>query len=183
MRYDRYDQKHKMRALVECWVDKASARQRAGRAGRVCAGQCFHLYTRVRAAQVFEDHKSPEIRRVPLEELCLQILAMGHSDVSRFLGNSLDPPAQSAVVAALSTLTEVQAIDAHGSLTPLGHHLSKLPVDPHIGKMLILGAIFSCIEPILTIAACCSYKTPFASSIDRRADSAEARCDMKLCFV
>ena len=76
----RYEQKHKMRALVECWVDKASARQRAGRAGRVRPGQCFHLYTRVRATQAFADHKSPEIRRVPLEELCLQILAMGHAD-------------------------------------------------------------------------------------------------------
>jgi HrpA-like RNA helicase len=175
VKQSRYHQSHKIRTLVECWVDKASARQRAGRAGRVCAGHCFHLYTRVLATQVFEEHSSPEMRRVPLEELCLQILAMGHIDVMSFLAKALDAPSPSAVSAALSTLSDVSAIDERGRLTALGQHLAKLPVDPHIGKLLVLGAIFECIDPILTIAACCSYKSPLASSIDRRADMAEAR--------
>ena len=116
-------------------------------------------------------------------------------------GNGLAPPANSAVQAAMSNLCDVQvqsgffdllmnfsrfrpfsltcafvqAINSDGQLTALGHHLAKLPVDPHIGKMLIFGTIFSCIDPILTIAACCSYKMPFASSIDRRAEATEAR--------
>ena len=88
----------------------------AGRAGRVRAGLCIHLYTRVRATQVFAVHKTPEIRRVPLEEVCLQILALGHADAAAFLANALDPPAPSAVQAALATLADVQAIDSLGGI-------------------------------------------------------------------
>ena len=171
----RYNERAKMRLLVETWIDRASMRQRAGRAGRVQAGKCFHLYTRVRSASYFDEHKTPEMRRVPLEELCLQILSMGHRDVASFLGSALDPPSETAVKVAMQTLSDVQAVDEEGGLTALGQHLSRLPVDPHIGKLLIMGCIFSCLNPILTIAACCSYKMPFLTSIERRGLVDDAR--------
>ena len=54
-----------------------------------------------------------------------------------------------------------RALDDKEDLTPLGYHLAKLPIDPYSGKMLLFGAMFSCLDPILTIAACLSYKDPF----------------------
>jgi HrpA-like RNA helicase len=59
-----------------------------------------------------------------------------------------------------STLFQ-NALDANEELTPLGFHLARLPVDPHIGKMIIFGALFGCLDPILTVAACLDYKSPF----------------------
>jgi HrpA-like RNA helicase len=83
----------------------------------------------------------------------------------------MDPPSASAVQSALDTLVAISALSADHPdlpLTPLGAHLARLPVDPHLGKMLIYASVFGCLDPVLTIAACLSYKSPFSSSIDRR---------------
>ncbi len=53
------------------------------------------------------------------------------------------------------------ALDDNEDLTPLGYHLAKMPVDPQTGKMLLLGAMFSCLDPILTVAASLSFKDAF----------------------
>ncbi len=80
-----------------------------------------------------------------------------------------------AVVAAYHRLARLlQAIDEErgDKLTPLGYHLASLPVDPRIGKMLLFGAVFQCLDPILTIAASMSFRSPFLAPIDKR-DEAE----------
>jgi HrpA-like RNA helicase len=59
--------------------------------------------------------------------------------------------------------TQVGALDDAEELTALGHHLAALPVDVRVGKLLLLGASFGCLDPILTIAAALSYKSPFAA--------------------
>jgi len=46
-------------------------------------------------------------------------------------------------------------------LTPLGYHLARMPVDPHVGKMLLFAAIFSCIDPVATIAASLGFRDAF----------------------
>lgn len=53
------------------------------------------------------------------------------------------------------------ALDSQEELTPLGVHLARLPVEPHIGKMILFGALFCCLDPVLTIAASLSFKDPF----------------------
>lgn len=53
-------------------------------------------------------------------------------------------------------------------LTPLGHHLAALPVDVHIGKLMLFGAIFRCIDPVLTIAAFMNSRSPFVAPLDKR---------------
>lgn len=53
------------------------------------------------------------------------------------------------------------ALDANEELTPLGYHLAKLPVDPRVGKMILFGAIFSCLDPVLTVASVLGFKDPF----------------------
>lgn len=67
------------------------------------------------------------------------------------------------------------ALDRDNNLTPLGHHLAALPVDVRIGKLMLFGAIFSCIDSALTMAACLSYKTPFVAPFGQREKANKAR--------
>lgn len=98
-------------------------------------------------------HPTPEIVRIPLEMLCLQIKAMREDeDVKTFLGKALDPPDIRAIDSAWSTLRALGAIEEEGGtaarLTPLGAHLAMIPVDLRLGKMLVLASIFRCLDPV-----------------------------------
>jgi HrpA-like RNA helicase len=169
--------------LIACWCARASAKQRAGRAGRVQPGLCLKLFSSHTEQQIMQERSEPELKRIPLEEVCLTILATGLAkNCKEFLGRAPEPPPDDAIVGALKTLSEVGAVSLpapdlvldrrggagrHEKLTSLGRHLARLPVDVRVGKMLIYGALFLCIEPIVTIAACLSAsKSVFVSSLD-----------------
>ena len=95
----------------------------------------------------------------------------------------MNPPEAQAVNNSLETLRNLQALDADrdDKLTPLGYHLAALPVDPRLGKMLLLGAVFRCLNPILTIAASLAYRSPFVSPLDKREEADKAKRAM--CMV
>lgn len=98
-------------------------------------------------------HPTPEIVRIPLEMLCLQIKSMrADEDVKVFLGKALSPPDVRAIDSAWETLRSLGAVEAEGGwasrLTPLGKHLSSIPIDLRLGKMLVLAAIFRCLDPV-----------------------------------
>ncbi|XP_010414784.1 PREDICTED: DExH-box ATP-dependent RNA helicase DExH4, chloroplastic isoform X2 [Camelina sativa] len=164
----RYNPQKKLSRMVEDWISKANARQRMGRAGRVKPGHCFSLYTRHRFEKLMRPYQVPEILRVPLVELCLQIKLLGLGHIKPFLHKALEPPSESAINSAISSLHKVGALDADEELTPLGHHLAKIPVDVLIGKMLLYGGIFGCLSPILSIAAFLSCKSPFIHPNDEQ---------------
>lgn len=165
---NRYHESSQMSSLVETFVSKASALQRQGRAGRVRDGFCFRLYPKFRFNS-FIDYSIPEILRVPLEELCLHIMKCEYGSPESFLCKALDAPQQQAVCNAVGLLRKIGACQPEShTLTPLGHHLATLPVNVKIGKMLIFGAIFGCLEPIATIAAAMSEKSPFATPMSRK---------------
>ena len=91
--------------MEEGWVSRAAARQRAGRAGRVRPGQCYALFTSHRHGHVMRSHQVPEMHRVPLTEIVLQIKKLGVGEgAESFLAGSLEPPNPAAVAAALATL-------------------------------------------------------------------------------
>ncbi len=118
----------------------------------------------------------PELQRISLEEVCLSILGANlASNCMDFLMQAPEPPSNDSVSNALKVLEEVGAIEPLASLrdgerleviTPLGKHLSKLPVHIRLGKMLIFGTLFKVLDKILTIAASLSSKSPFATDMD-----------------
>ncbi|XP_076973258.1 ATP-dependent RNA helicase DHX29 isoform X1 [Tamandua tetradactyla] len=165
---NKYHESSQMSSLVETFVSKASALQRQGRAGRVRDGFCFRMYTRERF-EGFMDYSVPEILRVPLEELCLHIMKCNLGSPEEFLSKALDPPQLQVISNAMNLLRKIGACELNEpKLTPLGQHLAVLPVNVKIGKMLIFGAIFGCLDPVATLAAVMTEKSPFTTPIGRK---------------
>ncbi|KAL6239719.1 hypothetical protein BDW75DRAFT_102140 [Aspergillus navahoensis] len=169
-----YDPKDNMVRLQEVWASQAACKQRRGRAGRVRAGTCYKLYTR-KAESSMPQRPDPEIRRVPLEQLCLSVRAMqGIDDVASFLAKTITPPEGIAVEGAINFLHRVGALD-HDRLTALGRYLSMIPADLRCAKLMVYGSIFDCIDAAITIAAILTVKSPFVSPRERREEANAAR--------
>ncbi|XP_076661533.1 putative ATP-dependent RNA helicase DHX57 [Halictus rubicundus] len=171
MKETRFNSSQNMESLETCWVSQANALQRKGRAGRVMPGVCIHLYTSYKFKYHFSAQPVPEILRIPLEPLLLriQLLHKGMKvDSHQILGKLLEPPTAANIQSAIKRLQDVGAFNSECTLTPLGHHLAALPVDVRIGKLILFGAIFCCLDSALTIAACLSHKTPFTIPFERR---------------
>lgn len=167
-----YDALNNTPCLLPSWISKVSAQQRRGRAGRVQPGECYHLYPRC-VYDSFADYQLPEILRTPLQSLCLQIKSLKLGSISDFLSRALQSPELLAVQNAVEYLKTIGALDVDENLTVLGRYLTMLPMEPKLGKMLVLGAIFYCLDPILTIVAGLSVRDPFLSPMDKK-DLAEA---------
>ena len=168
-----FDPQNNMVKLEEVWASRAACKQRRGRAGRVRAGKCYKLYTRNAEAKMAE-RPEPEIRRVPLEQMCLSVRAMGVKDVASFLASALTPPESVAVDGAIDLLGRIGALDGD-ELTALGRHLALIPADLRCGKLMVYGATFGCLEACLTIAAILTVKSPFVSPQTKREESKAAR--------
>lgn len=143
-----------------------------------------------------QQHGVPEILRVPLEKIVLQVKAMlgakkkladsigvkksAQATKSSTKGVSLDPldtmlllsrcpdvPLESSVLSAEKLLVQIQALDpASKALTPLGEHLSTLPCMPRIGRLAVYGALLGCVYSACAVAACMSVRSPFNPSQD-----------------
>jgi len=175
----RQDKRYATSKLVLDWCSKASIKQRAGRAGRVKEGICCRLFSSRTAKLFMKDQTTPELQRVPLEEVCLSILAGNLSQsCTEFLMQAPQPPPLDSISLALRLLNEVGAVkirDNNGeTLTALGLHVAKIPVHVRLAKMLIFGAVFKCLDPILTVVASLSGKSPFATVMNDATRAAAA---------
>jgi ATP-dependent RNA helicase DHX36 len=96
----------------------------------------------------------PEILRADLQSTCLSVKIQGHEDkVEDFLAGALEPPAPQAVKASLQSLKDLGALTPEETVTPLGRILGSIPVHPALGKMIVLGIIFRCLDPMIILGA------------------------------
>ena len=146
-----YNPRTGIETLTATPVSKASAAQRAGRAGRTKPGKCFRLYTE-EAYQNLPDANPPEIQRSNLAPFILQLKALGIDNVLRF--DFLTPPPAEMMVRALELLYSLGALDDYAKLTkPLGLRMAELAVEPMMAKTLLSAPSFGCLSEALTIAA------------------------------
>lgn len=161
MKEKSYDPYNNVSTLQTSWVSRANARQREGRAGRCQPGTCYHLYSRLRAASMPE-YQTPEIKRMPIEELCLQVKLLDpNCRIADFLKKTLDPPVNETVKNAITLLQDLGALTQDEQLTDLGEKLGSLPVHPSTSKMLLFGILMNCLDPALTLACAAHYRDPF----------------------
>src|SRR5688500_5265397 len=138
-------------------ISKASATQRAGRAGRTGPGRCVRLWTQ-REELAMDEYELPEVRRVDLCGTVLALHAWGKPDVRNF--GWYEPPPEETLVAAERLLAMLGALDREsgGSITPLGRSLMELPVHPRLGRLLLGAAEAGRLHEGATVAALLSEK-------------------------
>ncbi|XP_027628805.1 putative ATP-dependent RNA helicase DHX57 [Tupaia chinensis] len=180
MKEKRYDASKGMESLEDTFVSQANALQRKGRAGRVASGVCFHLFTSHHYNHQLLKQQLPEIQRVPLEQLCLRIKILemfSTHNLQSVFSRLIEPPHADSLRASKIRLRDLGALTPDEKLTPLGYHLASLPVDVRIGKLMLFGSIFRCLDPALTIAASLAFKSPFVSPWDKKEEANQKRLE------
>ncbi|KOO34305.1 deah (asp-glu-ala-his) box polypeptide isoform cra_a [Chrysochromulina tobinii] len=174
MKENRYDPATRMESLDDVPISQANAKQRRGRAGRCRPGVAFHLVTK-RTLDAAPTHQAPEVQRMPLDRLILAIKALNYDRSAANALSRTTVKVKPAVEAEDGKEAQEAEFEIGEELTSLGLHLSRLPVDVHIGKLILLGAIFNRTNDVLTIAATLSTRTPFLSPVQRREEADQAK--------
>ena len=174
-----YDSIRRITMLLCTWMSKSNAKQRAGRAGRVQNGNYYGLYSKERYDSM-QAIGLPELLRSDLQEICLDIKSQAfETPLREFLAESLQPPARAAVDASVRNLQALDALTYDEQITPLGRLLAQLPVHPSLGKMIVLGIIFRCFDPMLILGAAATERALFLSPPHSREEADKT----KLSFV
>lgn len=138
-----------MESLVVVPCSRASANQRAGRAGRVGPGKCFRLYTKWSFYNEIQANPTPEILRVNLVHIVLLLLSLGITDLINF--EFIDPPSSDTLIKSLELLYALGALNSKGELTKTGRKMAEFPIDPMFAKCLITSSKFGVVQEILTV--------------------------------
>ncbi len=190
----KYDRLTGVQSFEVGWISKASASQRAGRAGRTGPGHCYRLYSSAVYERDFEEHAEPEILRMPVEGVVLQLKSMDLQHVVNFPFPT--SPDRQSLVKAEKLLTYLGAVSSEGKITSVGRELSHYPLSPRFSKMLTIGHQHGCMP--YTVALVAALASPelfisesqlnFSSPVqpddftieDRRAE--EARTQLKSAY-
>lgn len=155
-----------MQSFEVSWISKASASQRSGRAGRIGPGHCYRLYSSAVYQQYLDDHTTPEILRMPIESMVLQMKSMNIDSVSNFPFPT--PPDRDGLLKAEKVLTNLGAIvtsssakPQDGQITDLGRAMSLFPLPPRFSKMLVTGQQHACLPYVIIIVCALSVGDPF----------------------
>ncbi|KAL8981359.1 MAG: hypothetical protein Q9205_003827 [Flavoplaca limonia] len=179
----KYDQLTGVQSFEIGWISKASASQRAGRAGRTGPGHCYRLYSSAVYERDFKEHADPEILRIPVEDVVLQLKSMDLQHVANFPFPT--PPDRSSLVRAEKLLTYLGAL-SNGKITPVGRDLSIYPLSPRFSKMLVIGHQHDCMPYTIAMVAALAVPEFFIpdslldlSSPSRDAQSIYTHTDLK----
>lgn len=146
-----YNPRTGMSSLIVTPVSKASANQRAGRAGRTGPGKCFRLYTAWSFKNELEDNTVPEIQRTNLSSVVLMLKSLGINDLINF--DFLDAPPAETLIRSLEQLYALGMLNSRGELTKLGRRCAEFPSDPQLSKMIIGAERYGVVDEAITIAA------------------------------
>lgn len=165
-----YNPRIRVESLLVSPISKASAQQRAGRAGRTRPGKCFRLYTEAAFKKELIEQSYPEILRSNLASTVLELKKLGVDDLVHF--DLMDPPAPETLMRALEELNYLACLDDDGELTQMGKLASQFPLDPALAVMLISSPEFYCSNEILSLTSLLSVPQLFnrPASARKRAD-------------
>ena len=165
-----YNPRIRVESLLVSPISKASAQQRAGRAGRTRPGKCFRLYTEAAFKKELIEQTYPEVLRSNLSSTVLELKKLGIDDLVHF--DLMDPPAPETMMRALEELNYLACLDDDGNLTEMGRLASEFPLDPALAVMLISSPEFYCSNEILSLTALLSVPQIFVrpASARKRAD-------------
>uniref|UniRef100_A0A6A7FXD4 RNA helicase n=1 Tax=Hirondellea gigas TaxID=1518452 RepID=A0A6A7FXD4_9CRUS len=167
-----YNPRIRVESLLVTPISKASAKQRAGRAGRTQPGKAFRLYTEKAFQKELQEQTHPEILRSNLSSIVLTLKKLKIDDLVHF--DFMDPPAPETLMRALELLNYLGALDDEGDLTKLGEQMAEFPLDPQLSKMLIVSPKFKCSNEILSIVSLLSVPRIFMRPPDKKAQADQA---------
>ncbi|XP_076470502.1 putative pre-mRNA-splicing factor ATP-dependent RNA helicase PRP1 [Babylonia areolata] len=168
-----YNPRIRVESLLVTAISKASAQQRAGRAGRTRPGKCFRLYTEKAYMQEMQENTYPEILRSNLGSVVLQLKKLGIDDLVHF--DFMDPPAPETLMRALELLNYLAGLDDDGELTELGSMMAEFPLDPQLAKMVIASCDSNCSNEILSITSMLSVPQCFVRPTEAKKAADEAK--------
>ncbi|CCH46061.1 putative ATP-dependent RNA helicase [Wickerhamomyces ciferrii] len=159
-----FDDKTGVQSFEVDWVSKASAGQRAGRAGRTGPGHCYRLYSSAVFERDFQQFSKPEILRMPIESVVLSMKSMGIDNVVNFPFPT--PPERIALSKAEKLLQFLGALTKENQITDLGKNMSYFPMSPRFAKMLIVGNQQNCLPYVVSIVSALSVGDPFINEME-----------------
>eukprot|EP01091_Cochliopodium_minus_P019661 TRINITY_DN8341_c0_g1_i1.p1 TRINITY_DN8341_c0_g1~~TRINITY_DN8341_c0_g1_i1.p1 ORF type:complete len:675 (-),score=205.85 TRINITY_DN8341_c0_g1_i1:87-2111(-) len=168
-----YNPRVRVESLLVSPISKASAQQRAGRAGRTRPGKAFRLYTEKAFEEDLIEQTYPEIQRSDLASAVLQLKKLGIDDLVHF--DFMDPPAPETLMRALESLNYLGAINDDGDLTELGGQMANFPLPPNMSKMILAANKWGCSNEIVTIAAMLSTPSCYLRPKQNAQEADEAK--------
>lgn len=140
----------------------------------------FYLFTNCLLLLLqMAEQQAPEMLRLSLQDLVLRVKVCELGAIEETLTMALDPPTPRNIRRAIDSLVEVKALTSKEELTPLGLQLSKLPLDVYLGKLVLFGWIYGCLDAAITIAAILSSKSPFVAPFGARKEAEAAKLSFK----
>lgn len=170
---NRYDPERHMSSLVSAWVGSSNLNQRAGRAGRHRPGEYFGILGQAHA-EALHPYQTVEMKRVDLSNVVMHVKALNFPGmaVEDVLAATIEAPRPERVAAAMKDLQMVGALDDNKNLTSLGRVLLQLPVEAQMGRLVLYGSFFRCLDQALTLAAILTNREPFVSPMHLKAEAA-----------
>mmetsp|Transcript_63871 Transcript_63871/g.103249 ORF Transcript_63871/g.103249 Transcript_63871/m.103249 type:complete len:653 (+) Transcript_63871:2-1960(+) len=167
-----FEPKSNIESLHNVPISKAQCLQRTGRAGRVCAGKSYRLFTEDQFEELSQS-AVPEIKRVRLASTVLQLKVMGIENLLEF--EFMEAPPRKLLLQALQELLLLGAIDKNKQVTELGKKMATLPLEPPQAKLLLESEKFECSQEALTVVAMMSVDSFFFTPAGKKEEAAQAR--------